>query len=202
MVMPRKLRMNAILAAGAVVLASSPAASAIAKDNSMVPLFIQACAVGTPSAEAIEARLNANSGWQRLSDTDLAVDEFGTVKSMQPIGDFKKPAGYTQWRRTVDGKEVRVVLARFEGKGRYKTLCALLVPDVRNMFPYLDGFDDAMKAVGLKGKSTDLPHYREYSGKLADGRKARGDIFSRTRVSSRRQYAHVHSFLGRADLSC
>jgi hypothetical protein len=192
MIMLRKPRLNAILAAAAVVLASSPAASAIEDDTSMVPLFVQACAGGTPSVEGIEARMNADAAWQRLTDTDLAVDEFGTVRSMQPIGDFKKPAGYTQWRRTVDGREVRVVLARFDGKGRYKTLCALLVPGVRNMFPYLDGFDDAMKALGLKGKSTDLPHYREYSGKLADGRKARGDIFSRTRVLEPGDNMHMY----------
>lgn len=171
-----------LAATGAVFLALAPAAAAIEDDRVMVPLFAQACASGTPSAEAIEARMNADAAWQRLTDADLEIEEFGTVKSMQPIGDFKKPAGYTQWRRSVDGKEVRVVLATFDGKGRYKTLCALLVPEVKNMFPYLDAFDDAMKAAGLKGKSTDLPHYREYSGKLADGRKARGDIFSRTRV--------------------
>lgn len=171
-----------LVASGAAFLAPAPAAGAIEDDTVMVPLFAQACTSGAPSAEAIEARMNADGAWQRLTDADLEIEEFGTVKSMQPIGDFKKPAGYTQWRRSVEGKEVRVVLATFEGKGRYKTLCALLVQDVKNMFPYLDGFDDAMKAAGLKGKSTDLPHYREYSGKLADGRKARGDIFSRTRV--------------------
>lgn len=189
--MPRKLNARAVLAV-ALAAAGGPAAAAIADDEVMVPLFVQACASGTPGAEAIEARMNADPAWQRLSDTDLAVDEFGTVKSMQPIGDFKKPAGYRQWRRTVDGKEVRIVLASFEGKGRYKTLCALLVPDVKNMFPYLDGFDDAMKAVGLKGKSTDLPHYREYSGKLADGRKARGDIFSRTPVMKPGDNMHMY----------
>lgn len=178
--------------AGLAAMAASPAAAAIADDNVMVPLFVQACATGSPSAGSIEARMNSDSAWTRLTDTDLAADEFGTVKSMQPIGDFKKPAGYTQWRRSVDGKEVRVVLASFAGKGRYKTLCALLVPDVKNMFPYLDGFDDAMKAVGLKGKSTDLPHYREYSGKLADGRKARGDIFSRTRVLQPGDNMHMY----------
>lgn len=190
--MLRKPHLNAILAAAAVVLASSPAASAIAEDSMMVPLFAQACAADAPSAEAIEARMSSDGAWQRLTDTDLAVEEFGTVRSMQPIGDFKKPAGYAQWRRTVDGKEVRVVLARFEGKGRYKTLCALLVPDVKNMFPYLDSFDEAMKTLGLKGKSTDLPHYREYSGKLADGRKARGDIFSRTRVLEPGHNMHMY----------
>ena len=180
---------SALIAAAGVV---GPAAAAIADDTVMVPLFAQACTAGTPGAEAIEARMDADGGWQRITDTDLAADEFGTVKSMQPIGDFRKPAGYRQWRRTVEGKEVRIVLASFEGKGRYKALCALLVPDVKNMFPYLDGFDDAMKAVGLKGKSTDLPHYREYSGKLADGRKARGDIFSRTRVLQPGDNMHMY----------
>jgi hypothetical protein len=182
----------AVLAAAFAAVALSPAVAAIPDDTVMVPLFVQACATGAPSAESIEARMNSDGAWTRLTDTDLAVDEFGTVKSMQPIGDFKKPAGYTQWRRTVDGKEVRVVLASFAGKGRYKNLCALLVPDTKNMFPYLDGFDDAMKAVGLKGKSTDLPHYREYSGKLADGRKARGDIFSRTRVLQPGNNMHMY----------
>ena len=188
--MIRRALIIAVLAAGG--FASASAVAAIENDTVMVPLFVQACATGTPSAEAIEARMNAASAWQRLTDTDLAVDEFGTVKSMQPIGDFKKPAGYKQWRRTVDGKEVRVVLAAFEGKGRYKNLCALLVPDVKNVFPYLDGFDEAMKAIGLKGKSTDLPHYREYSGRLADGRKARGDIFSRTRVLQPGDHMHMY----------
>ncbi|HYE27714.1 MAG TPA: hypothetical protein VEA61_05720 [Allosphingosinicella sp.] len=188
--MIRRALIIAVLAAGG--FASASAVAAIENDTVMVPLFVQACATGTPSAEAIEARMNAASAWQRLTDTDLAVDEFGTVKSMQPIGDFKKPAGYKQWRRTVDGKEVRVVLAAFEGKGRYKNLCALLVPDVKNALPYLDPFRGAMKAVGLKAKSVDLVHYMEFSGKLADGRKARGDIFSRTRVLQPGDNMHMY----------
>jgi hypothetical protein len=183
---------RALILAGLALAPLAPAAAAIEDDTVTVPLFVEACATGTPSAEAIEARMNADSAWQRLTDTDLAADEFGTVKSMQPIGDFKKPAGYKQWRRTVDGKVVRIVLASFEGKGRYKTLCALLVPDVKNALPYLDPFDDAMKALGLGGKSTDIPHYREYSGRLADGRKARGDIFSRTRVLEPGDNMHMY----------
>ncbi|HEX8124267.1 MAG TPA: hypothetical protein VF548_01660 [Allosphingosinicella sp.] len=182
----------AALAAGFALLAPGAAAAAIPDDTVMAPLFAQTCTSGPLTAEAIEARLSADAAWSPLSDRDLAADEFGTVKSMQPIGDFKKPTGYKQWRRTVDGKEVRAVLASFEGKGRYKTLCALLVPDVKNAFPYFDGFKDAMKAAGLKGKSTDLPHYQEYSGKLADGRKARGDIFSRTRVLQPGDNMHMY----------
>lgn len=187
------IRRGLVLAAlAAAPFALAPAPAAIADDIVMVPLFVQACATGMPGAESIEARMNADSAWSRLSDADLAVDEFGTVKSMEPIGDFKKPAGYMQWRRTVDGKEVRVVLASFEGKGRYKNLCALLVPDVKNSLPYLDPFKAAMKSLGLKGKSVDLVHYMEYSGKLTDGRKARGDIFSRTRVLQPGDNMHMY----------
>jgi len=172
--------------------ALSPAGAAIEDDTVMVPLFVEACATGTPSAEAIEARMSGNAAWQRIADSDLAVEEFGTVKSMQPIGDFKKPAGYKQWRRTAGGKEVRVVLASFEGKGRYRNLCALLVPDVKNALPFMHPFRDAMRALGLKGKSIDLVHYEEFSGKLADGRKARGDIFSRTRVLEPGDNMHMY----------
>lgn len=181
-----------VAALAAAPLVFAPAAAAIEEDKVMVPLFAEACASGIPSAEAIEARMNADSAWSRLSDTDLAVDEFGTVKSIEPVGDFKKPAGYAQWRRTVDGKEVRLVLASFEGKGRYKHLCALLVPDVKNALPYVDPFKAAMKSIGLKGKSVDLVHYMEYSGKLSDGRKARGDIFSRTRVLQPGNNMHMY----------
>lgn len=183
---------RAMFPAALAALMLSPAGAAIPDDTVMAPLFAETCTSGTLSAEAIEARLNSNAMWMKLTDQDLAADEFGTVKSMQPIGDFKKPAAYQQWRRTVDGKQVRAVLVSFEGKGRYKTLCALLVPDVKAAFPYFDGFEDAMKALGLKGKSTDLPHYQEYSGKLADGRKARGDIFSRTRVLQPGNNMHMY----------
>lgn len=185
------IRRGLLLAA----LAAAPfaaASAAIQDDATMVPLFAEACAAGVPSAAAIEARMNADARWAPIADQDLAAGEFGTVKSMQPIGDFKKPSGYRQWRRTVEGKEVRVVLASFAGKGRYKTLCALLVPDVKNALPYLDPFKAAMKAAGLKAKSVDLVHYMEFAGKLADGRRARGDIFSRTRVLQPGDNMHMY----------
>ena len=188
------IRRRLAWAAGLALAAMSPASlrADVPADTVMVPLFVESCTAGELTAEAIEARLAANAAWMRLPDQDLAAAEFGTVKSQVPVTDFKKPTGYRQWRRTVDGKEVRAVLVSFGEKNRYRTLCALLVPDVRNALPYWDGFRDAMKALGLKGKSTDLPHYQEFSGRMADGRKARGDIFSRSRVLGRGDDMHMY----------
>jgi hypothetical protein len=186
------LRALTVAAVALAPLGPGSVRAAIPDDTVMAPLFAETCTSGALTPEAIEARLAADNAWVPVSDQDLAADQFGTVKSMVPVTDFKKPLGYRQWRRTVDGKEVRAVLASFGEKSRYRTLCALLVPDVKAAFPYFDGFEDAMKALGLKGKSTDLPHYQEYSGKLADGRKARGDIFSRTRVLQPGDNMHMY----------
>ncbi|MEA3065966.1 MAG: hypothetical protein QOJ27_2423 [Sphingomonadales bacterium] len=173
-------RLVIAIALAAAPVAFAPAAAAMADDTVMAPLFAQACGGATPTAEAIEARMNADGAWRRLKDTDLAVEALARVKPGVPSGPFKSPGPYKQWLRTVDGKEVRLLLATYEG--RYKHLCALLVPDVANAMPYLDGFDDALKAMGLKGHNTDLPHFREYHGKLSDGRRAWGEIFSRSHV--------------------
>jgi hypothetical protein len=168
------------LVLAALSLAPFTASAAIVPDTAMVPVFVQACTAGTPSAESIEARMNADSAWTPVADTDLAVEALGATEGQ--MTEFRKPTGYKQWRRSVDGKEVRVLLASFGEKARYRTVCALLVPDVKNALPYWDGFKDAMKAAGLKGKSVNLVHFQEFSGKLADGRKARGEMFSRSGV--------------------
>jgi hypothetical protein len=173
-------RLVILAALAAAPFALAPASAAIVPDTAMVPLFVEACTAGTPGAEAIEARMDSDGAWTRVADTDLAVEEFGATEGQ--MTEFRKPTGYKQWRRSVDGKEVRVVLASFGEKARYRTICALLVPDVKNALPYWDNFRDAMKTVGLKGKSVNLVHFQEFSGKLADGRKARGEMFSRSGV--------------------
>ena len=171
-------------------LALAPAAAATADDKVMVPLFVQSCGGAAPTAEALEAKVNADGGWRRLTDADLEVEEFARVKPGVPTGPFKKPGPYKQWLRTVDGKEVRLLLATFDG--RFEHMCALLVPDVKNVFPYLDAFDDAMKAMGLKGLSTNLPHHKEYFDKGSGGRRARGEIFSRSGVLGPDRAMHMY----------
>lgn len=184
----RPLPVKGILAALAV-LAAGPA-SAMADDKVMAPLFAESCGGSAPTAEAIEARMNADSRWRRLTDSDLAVEAFATVRPGVPSGPFKRPGPYKQWLRTVDGKEVRLVLVTYQG--RYKTLCAVLVPDVKNAMPYLDGFDDALKAMGLKRVETNLPHAAEYHGRLSDRRKSWGQIYSRSDVLGPGRNMHMY----------
>lgn len=187
---PLRLAPAAALALIAALGAAGPAAAASADDEVMVPLFAQSCGGGARTAEAIEARMNADSAWRRLTDMDLEVEELARVKPGVPTGPFKRPGPYKQWLRTVDGKEVRLLLATYEG--RFKTLCALLVPEVRNAMPYLDGFDDAMKAMGFKGSATNLPHHKEYFHKSSGGREGRGEIFSRSGVLGPGRNMHMY----------
>jgi len=182
------------LVALAMLTASGGAAAAPQPDdNVMVPLFLDACAKGDLTYEAREAAIAADSQWVAAADTDdLDIAAFGKVPSISINFDYRHPTAVREWTRTADGKTIRLVLARFPADRRYPTLCGLLVPDVRNVFPYSDPFEAGVKAIGLKGKSTDLPHYFEYSGKLPGGRPARGDIFSRTRVLGGGDNMHMY----------
>lgn len=56
--------------------------------------------------------------------------------------------------------------------------------------PDPDGFDDAMKAMGLEGHHVDSPHPEEFDGKLSDGRRAGAEIFSRPQVPGRSRSMH------------
>jgi hypothetical protein len=179
--------------AAAVAVASAATAAPPPVDPSVLPLFQKTCISGELTRAGLEAAIVANGGWTADPAPPPNFDQLGTVKSLSPIYDFKKPENVKSWSRTVDGKVVRVVLADYPPKkSAYTTVCALLVPNVKNGMAYFDGVRDLMKSVGLKGKSTDLPHYVEFSGKLADGRKARGDLFSRSQVTGERETMHIY----------
>ncbi|HEX6375177.1 MAG TPA: hypothetical protein VFZ91_05610 [Allosphingosinicella sp.] len=167
---------------GAIAACACLATSALAEkptaDPAIVPLFEEACLNGGLSLAAREAAMAA-SGWETMPAEGLKL------KPLEPNpmnGDFAKPETVRQWRRSVGGREVRAVLATFRTKGAYPTACILLVPDVQYSWPYWDAFGHVLKPLGVKAKETDLPHYRAYSGKLADGRKARANIMSRSAV--------------------
>jgi hypothetical protein len=173
---------NLIIFAG--LFASAASAAPAPADPSVLPLFQKTCLDGELNRAAREAAITADGGWTVADPSTLKFEQLGTAKSMESISDFKKPQDVKVWSRTVDGKQVRAVVASYAPKkSRYSTVCALLVPGVPNGMAYFDGFRSQMKSVGLKGKSTDLPHYVEFTGKLADGRKSRADLFSRTQVT-------------------
>ena len=175
------------------LFAAAASAAPAPADPSMLPLFQKTCLNGDLTRAAREAAIIADGGWTAEPAAPVHFDQLGTVKSLSPIYDFKKPADLKSWSRSVDGKTVRIVLATYNPKkSAYSTACALVVPNVKNVFAYYDGYKELMKSVGLKGKSNDLPHYFEFSGRLADGRKARGDLFSRSQVTGDRDTMHIY----------
>ena len=98
---------------------------------------------------------------------------------MSPFVLLSDPKTYDAFSRTVEGKQVQLVLVRFP-KRSSQFMCVLLVPDVPNMLPYLHEFRRVAKAAGLNGYETDLPHLFRTKGRLASGLKAQSDLYSRT----------------------
>lgn len=182
---------TAALVLAALALAASPAAAEIPDDTVMVPLFMATCATGEITFEARRAAIEGDSQWTEIPAADLDMARLGQVPAQVPVGHFTRPATVRQWRRTVDGKEVRAVLATY-ARGNYPNVCAIIVPGVANAMGYMSGFRAALRPLGLSGRSTDLPHYQEYSGRLADRRKARADIFSRTRIRGGGDNMHMY----------
>lgn len=164
---------SALASIAAPALAAPPVA-----DPAIVPLFEETCLKGGLSAEARQAALAAG-GWEAIPADTLKL------KFLEPNPlnrDFAKPESVRQWKRSVGGREVRAVLATFRTKGVYPTVCALLVPDVKNSWPYWDALGAVLRPLGVKANDTDIPHYRAYGGKLADGRRARANISSKSAV--------------------
>jgi hypothetical protein len=167
----------AALAAIAFLAQAAPAQKPTA-DPAIVPLFEEACLKGGLSLADREAAM-ASGGWEAIPAEGLKLK----LLERNPNNiDFAKPETVRQWKRSVGGRDVRALLATYRGKGAFPVACALLVPDVDYSWPYWDAFGDVLKPLGIKGKETDLPHYRAYGGKLADGRRARASIDSRSAV--------------------
>jgi hypothetical protein len=175
MSMPRRRYAGALLA---LICVTSPAAAQT--EFPVVPLFMETCASGDLTADAREAAVAANPEWISVDGADVRVREFQRVPSIEPVFGLEKPTSVKQWRRTWNGKDTRAVIVRYADKNRYRALCAVIIPDVDNAMPYIGDFRRALKPLGLNGKSTDLPHYQEYSGRLQNGRRSRADIYSRS----------------------
>jgi hypothetical protein len=174
------------------VLAAAPAAAEVqAEYPGVVTEFERACVAGELSVAARETAF-ASNGWT-AETPDVDVPKFGISKAIDRNFDYSKPDSVKQWSRVMDGAKVRAVLATFPGKRRYPTLCAFVVPGVKAGWPYNDAFKAIVKSVGLKGKSTDLPHYFEYSGKVGpDKRPVRAEVFGRTQAVADKNALHLY----------
>lgn len=157
-----------------------------------VPQFLKACAAGDLTAAAREASIAADNGWT-VEPVSVDVEKFNLSGAVERNFDFSKPLSVKQWSRTVDGVPMRLVLATFPEKRHYPVLCSLVVPNVQHGWPYDDAFEAGVKAIGLKGKSTDLPHYFEYSGKVDGGKHpVRAEVSGRTRVVPDKNAMHLY----------
>ena len=85
------------------------------------------------------------------------------------------------------------MLAKFSEKDRYPHLCALVIDGINNAMPYANDIKAAFKTFGIGGKSVDLVHYFEFSGKIAaDRHPVRGEIFSRSLASGNAKSMHIY----------
>jgi hypothetical protein len=181
----------AALIAGAVLLAQ-PAAAQEGSEAAAVALFQKTCVTGELTAAAREAAIAADAGWEVTDAGALDMEAFATVPSPSRNFDYSDPTSVKHWTRRIDGQLVHAILATFPAKRRYPNLCAVIVPGVKNAMPYGEAFREAAKAAGLKGKSTDLPHYYEYSGKPQKDRPVRAEIFSRSQVVAAPNAMHMY----------
>jgi len=178
----------------ALLLMAPPVAAAEAPPEypSAVQTFLDACVTGELSPSAREAAIQS-AGWTPVATPTVDVAKFGISKAIERNFDYSKPVTVRQWTKMVDGSPVQAVLATFPAGRRYPTLCALTFPNVKAAWPYDDAFEAGVKAIGLKGKSTDLPHYYEYSGKIGpEKRPARAEIFSRSQASGEKNSMHLY----------
>jgi hypothetical protein len=176
----------------AFALAPAPAAADLQpEDAGLVPLFLQACTRPDMNAEAILAGVAGSPDWIEVSTPDVDLPALEQVPSRLTTGVFHRADSVRQWRRTVNGRQLTLVIAALPARNVYRHACVLFAADVRNAMPYLEAMRDGMRAIGLSGRSTDLPHYQEYGGRLADRRRAHADIFSRSRAVSARNAMHL-----------
>ena len=147
---------------------------------------------GELSLSGREAIISSDSGWVSEPPT-VDVPSLAISRAIDRNFDYSKPTSVKQWFRTIDGATVRLVLASFPEKRRYPTLCAMTVPNIRHGWPYNDAFEASAKALGLKGKSNDLPHYFEYSGKVDNGtHPVRAEVSGRTRAVPDKDAMHLY----------
>jgi hypothetical protein len=177
----------------ASLLLASPALAEVEAEHPFaVQTFLDTCVSGELSASSRVAAIEAG-GWTELASPTLDVPKFGISKAIDRNYDFSKPVSTRQWAKEINGVQVQALLATFPEKRRHQTLCAIVLPNEKGAWPYDDAFEAGVKAIGLKGKSTDLPHYFEYSGKLgADKRPVRAEIFSRTQASAEKNSMHLY----------
>ena len=180
------MKLNLVVLAGAALMAAIPhAANAQAPDETLVSLFMETCTRGEVNHEAIVAGITEQADWSEVTDVSVDVAAMRMVPNRSVAAtSFRNPESVRQWQRMWNGRMVSVVVASFPQGSAHRTVCALVVPDIRSASPYFAPLRDRMQPMGLTARYADLPHYQEYGGRLSDMRRVRVEIFSRSRAIS------------------
>lgn len=189
-------RVALLLSIGAAAILSGTAIGQEQPDHeypSAVATFNRLCLVsGVNSADRLAA-IEADKGWSEDQTVTVDIPKMEISRAIERNYAFDKVASARQWSGDIDGRKARLILATFSGKPRYPNLCALVLDGPRNAMPYSDELRAAFKTFGINGKSVDLVHYFEFSGKLgADKHPARGEIFSRSLSGQIKQTTHIY----------
>lgn len=187
----RKLFFFAVLASAS--FAGTARAEPVAEYPSAVSAFSGFCLMnGVDPNDRIRALENA-SGWTEDTAVTVDIPQMEVSPAISRNYRFKEVEAARQWSGTIDGAPARIVLASFEGEQRYKNLCAITMEGAKNAMPYGDELKEAFKAYGIKGKSVDLVHYYEFSGKVGpEKHPARGEIFTRSRSGDAKETMHIY----------
>jgi hypothetical protein len=176
-----KLSLSAVACAAVLAAVPHAASAQAAPDETLVSLFVETCTRDGVSAESIIAAIAEQPEWSEVTDVTVDVPALRMVPNRSvAAASFRQPESVRQWQRNWNGRMVSTVVATFPQGSAHRTVCALVVPDVRNAGPYITPMRDGLQAMGLVPRHTDLPHYQEYAGRLSDMRRARVEIFSRS----------------------
>lgn len=178
-----KLTLLALACATAMAAVPHAANAQQPQDSTLVSLFLETCTRGEVTPDAIVAGISEQADWSEVTDLTVDVTALGQVPNRSvAAASFRSPESVRQWQRMWNGRMVSAVVATFPQGSAHRTVCAIVVPDVRNAGPYFTPVRERVRAIGLAPRHTDLPHYQDYTGRLSDMRRARVEVFSRSRV--------------------
>lgn len=173
-----------VLACAAVITAVPHTANAQQpNDETLISLFLETCTREGVNHDAIVAGITSTPEWSEVAAPDVDVASLSQVPNRAvPATAFRQPEAVRQWQRMWNGRQVSVVVATFPQGSAHRYVCGIVVPDIRNAGPYFTPVRDGVRTIGLSPRHTDLPHYQDYTGRLSDMRRARVEVFSRSRA--------------------
>jgi hypothetical protein len=175
------MRRNALIAA-LLALSGGPAAAAAERtdDIAIGAAFLQTCVQSAPDHDAIKRGVEANPQWAPIA----APAELG----LKPQG---QNSSVTTWKQVIDGHEVLLVLIDDPESKSAKHNCAFVIRDERQAMWYFRSVADHLKQYGMKLSQQDIPHWRFYKGKFANGQPGQVEMRSRSAGLPGRDVLHL-----------